>query len=628
MMDELDKTMPGDRDRKMDGRFAIGDLILGRYKVLAELGKGGMGVVYKCFDETAGIEVALKALPPELTDSKWEMEEILYNFQLVQKLHHPNIANYNALELDPQTNRYFLVMEYVEGEDLRYWLRSKRREGADLQQVIPPVVRQIAQALDYAHAQKIVHRDIKPGNIMIDSAGNVKVLDFGLAAQIHTSMTRVSMAYRGTSGTGSYMAPEQWEGRVQDAKADQYALAVMTYEMLAGHLPFESADPAVLREAVLKSQAAPLENISSAAQDALKRAMSKDPADRFNSCTDFADAMEGGEIPEVASAPAENVSPAAPQNDPDKLATLKKLLASGFFDDAAKICAELLKENPEDGELHYLNLLCQKKVTTGEGLLSVWNLPNNKNFRLALFFAGPERKQELENLLTQWKAKTKRKLRIIFSILAVLLVVGGFFGFTHWSFTQMLIKAEVQGLILSDDKYTVVGVEDEDVESIEIPDGIRYIGNEAFKDCSQLKSVTIPDSVTSIGERAFVDCDSLTSITIPNSVTSIGKGAFIGCSSLKSITIPDSVTSIEFVAFSGCSSLKNITIGNSVTSIGERAFGNCTSLESITIPDSVTSIGWEAFSDCSSLKRITLPSHFTYILSTWDLPSDCQIIRR
>ena len=296
METEEAQTIPGHHDRKTDGRFEPGDLIMGRYKVLAELGQGGMGVVYKCFDETAGIEVALKALPPELSHNSLEMEDIKENFQLVHALFHPHIAASNNLERNPENGNYYLIMECCEGEDLRRWIKRKRKDNPLTLNDVLPVIRQVADALDYAHAQKIMHRDIKPGNIMIDGAGSVKVLDFGLAAQIHTSMTRVSMAYHGTSGTGPYMAPEQWEGRVQDAKADQYALAVMTYEMLAGHLPFESADPAVLREAVLKSQAAPLENISSAAQNALKRAMSKEAAERFNSCADFAAALGGAKV--------------------------------------------------------------------------------------------------------------------------------------------------------------------------------------------------------------------------------------------------------------------------------------------------------------------------------------------
>ncbi|MBO5694798.1 MAG: protein kinase, partial [Lentisphaeria bacterium] len=299
MTDELDKTMPGYRDRQTDGRFEPGDLILGRYKVLAELGKGGMGIVYKCEDQTSHVCYAVKTLAPELTDSKWEMEEILYNFQLVQKLHHPNIANYNALELDPQTNRYFLVMEYVEGEDLRYWLRSRRREGADLQQVIPPVVRQIAQALDYAHSQKIVHRDIKPGNIMIDGVGNVKVLDFGLAAQIHSSLSRVSIQSvneASTCGTIPYMAPEQWRGGEAEAASDQYALAATVYEMFSGRPPFDSADKDILRNCTLHEAPRPLKDVSPAIRSAVEKALAKEPEDRFNSCADFAAALGGAKM--------------------------------------------------------------------------------------------------------------------------------------------------------------------------------------------------------------------------------------------------------------------------------------------------------------------------------------------
>jgi len=291
-----DVTMPGKRDRKPDGRFQVGDLIMNRYKVLAELGQGGMGVVYKCFDETAGIEVALKALPPELSHNTIEMEDIKDNFQLVHNLHHPNIASSNTLERDISNGNYYLIMECCEGEDLRRWLKRKRKECELKLEEVLPIIEQVASALDYAHEMKIMHRDIKPGNIMIDQIGKIKVLDFGLAAQIHTSMTRVSMAYHGTSGTGPYMAPEQWEGRIQDARADQYALAVMTYEMLAGHTPFESTDAAVLREAVLKSKVISLENVPKYVDVAILRALSKEPAERFESCSDFAAALGGKKI--------------------------------------------------------------------------------------------------------------------------------------------------------------------------------------------------------------------------------------------------------------------------------------------------------------------------------------------
>ena len=352
MTDELDKTIPPQRsagndylrqmeteeaptmaprrERKTDGRFAVGDLIMGRYKVLAELGQGGMGVVYRCFDEIAGVEIALKALPPELSHNSLEMEDIKENFQLVHNLHHPNIASSNNLERNPENGNYYLIMECCEGEDLRHWIKRKRKEKPLTLHDVLPIIKQVAEALDYAHGEKVIHRDIKPGNIMINSDGKVKVLDFGLAAQIHTSMTRVSMAYHGTSGTGPYMAPEQWRGRAQGAAADQYALAVMAYEMLAGRPPFESTDPAVLREAVLNETAEEIADLPVSAQNAIKRAMSKDPKLRFASCREFFTAMVGSAASPVRYSGA---SPAARRPQQKPAGAVKKKVAKKVSDD-------------------------------------------------------------------------------------------------------------------------------------------------------------------------------------------------------------------------------------------------------------------------------------------------------
>ena len=297
-------TIPSGQ-RYADSGFNTGDLVMNRYEVLAELGRGGMGVVYECYDRIAGIKVALKALPPELSHNTDEMDDVRENFQLVSKLVHQNIAISKNLERDEWTGDYYLIMERCEGENLRHWIKRKRREGKLLTEEIVPVIKQVAAALDYAHGKKVMHRDIKPGNIMIDCNGDVKVLDFGLAAQIRTSLSRVSMAYRGTSGTGPYMSPEQWLGRPQGAAADQYALAVMAYEMLAGYLPFDSSDIAILKQAILDNQPEKIDGVPPHIQSAIFKALSKSPADRFASCTAFVEAMENkaAPIPEPVSEP-------------------------------------------------------------------------------------------------------------------------------------------------------------------------------------------------------------------------------------------------------------------------------------------------------------------------------------
>jgi len=276
-------------------RWQAGETILGRYVVEKELGQGGMGVVYACQDKVGGVRVAVKALPPELSHNSVEMEEVRANFELVYGLSHPNIAGVRTLEKDSR-GEYFLVMEVAEGESLRRWMR---REGAANGGRIPllktlGVLRQVASALDYAHGEKVVHRDVKPGNVMIDKRGKVKVLDFGLAAQIRTSLSRASQAYRGTSGTGPYMAPEQWRGQPQDGSADQYALGVMAYEMLAGRLPFENSELAVLREVVLKEDLPEIPGIPKVTMDALRRAMAKQEELRWGTCSAFVEALGGG----------------------------------------------------------------------------------------------------------------------------------------------------------------------------------------------------------------------------------------------------------------------------------------------------------------------------------------------
>ncbi|NCA83583.1 MAG: hypothetical protein EOM72_12740 [Opitutae bacterium] len=278
-------------------RFRAGEVILGRYRVTGELGQGGMGVVYRCFDETAGIEIALKALPPEVGHNSGEMDEVRENFRLVERLHHPNIAGVKTLEKDPASGDCYLIMECVDGLDLRQWARKRRGEGRPLTpDEIGIVAHRIAAALDYAHEQRVIHRDIKPANVRVNFEGDVKVLDFGLAAQLHTSMSRVSQAYRGTSGTGPYMAPEQWRGQRQDARADQYALAATVYELFAGAPPFESHDIGVLRAAVLSEPPPLLENVPPHVNAALLRGLAKEPGERFATCGELVKALGNANI--------------------------------------------------------------------------------------------------------------------------------------------------------------------------------------------------------------------------------------------------------------------------------------------------------------------------------------------
>ena len=149
--------------------------------------------------------------------------------------------------------------------------------------------------------------------------------------------------------------------------------------------------------------------------------------------------------------------------------------------------------------------------------------------------------------------------------------------------------------------------------SVTIPDGVQYIGNDAFENCTGLTNITIPSSVTAIYGSAFKNCTGLTSITIPDGVTYIGPRTFNGCSGLTNVTIPDGITTIGEGVFYGCSGLTSVAIPNGVTSIGKEAFRDCIGLPNVTIPDTVSSIGEGAFCSCVGLTSITIPNGVTSI---------------
>ncbi len=605
-----DVTMPGKRERKTDGRFEPGDLILGRYKVVAQLGQGGMGVVYKCFDETAGIEVALKALPPELSHNTLEMEDIKDNFQLVSKLIHQHIAISKNLEKDNSNGNYYLIMECVEGEDLRRWIRRKRKDGTLTLDAVIPVIRQIAEVLDYAHEEGVIHRDIKPGNIMINAEGKVKVLDFGLAAQIHTSMTRVSMAYHGTSGTGPYMAPEQWRGRAQGAPADQYALAVMTYEMLAGHLPFESSDAAVLKQAVLDENPEPLTTVPPSAQSAIARAMSKEPSERFACCLDFADALGGAKIKPMKNLRGRRSS---------RLKMLGLSLLAGVLligggvyvydrrqEEQAAILAEqklreqerLSAEEAERKEAEENRKAEEKRIAEEK------RLAEEKAREIAEAKATAERAQkELAEATRKAKEAEAKRLNT---------------EAEKKRQSEAVARAEKERLEAEELKRKAKVVEEErkrmseDEHNTHNPIEIakrdaKEKGISFSVDWSVLKNYPnglsengpkdkfyiVPKCVTKIGFGAF-DFTNLEEVTIPESVRKIGNGAFIG-SELKKIEVPEGVMTIEGSAFFLCKDLTSVRLPKSLQTIGEGAFKDCEKLKTIKIPSGVTKIGGGAF---------------------------------
>ena len=211
--------------------LARGTLFAGRYEIIEELGAGGMGKVYRAFDRKIEEEVALKLLKPEIAADKKTVDRFRNELKLARKIRHSNICG--MFDLGEEGKTLFISMEYVRGEDLRSFIRRAKQLNVA---TAVAIAGQIAEGLSEAHKLGITHRDLKPGNIMIDKEGNAKIMDFGIARSLAGAGTTVEGA---VIGTPEYMSPEQVEGRPADQRADIYALGVILFEMVTGRPPFD-----------------------------------------------------------------------------------------------------------------------------------------------------------------------------------------------------------------------------------------------------------------------------------------------------------------------------------------------------------------------------------------------------
>lgn len=255
---------------------------ISHYKILEKLGEGGMGVVYKAHDVTLNRTVALKFLPAHNKISEQDRARFLQEAQAAAGLNHPNICVIHAIEEDNE--QQFIVMECLDSATL--W--EKIASGAlPAKQAIDFAV-QIGEALQEAHGKGIVHRDIKADNIMINSKGQVKVMDFGLAKlKGAAKLTRTSS----TVGTLAYMAPEQIQGGVVDARSDLFSFGVLLFEMLTAHFPFRGEHEAAMMYSILNEDPEPLQkylpDASPEIQNIIDKALEKDPDVRYQTCQDI-----------------------------------------------------------------------------------------------------------------------------------------------------------------------------------------------------------------------------------------------------------------------------------------------------------------------------------------------------
>jgi predicted Ser/Thr protein kinase len=294
---------------------------LGQYKIVEEIGRGGMAVVYRAHQASLNRYVAIKVLPPQLAFDQAFVQRFEREAASAAQLQHPNIVA--IYDVGSQDAYHYIVMEFLPGVTLGRLLD----DGPLPLQRVEHILRQLAAALDYAHAQNILHRDLKPSNIMVGPDDHVKLMDFGLArAGDSSDLTRSGIVM----GTPYYMSPEQAQGHKIDRRSDLYALGVVLYEMITGRIPFERDTPQAVLLAHVVEAPPPLHSLLATVPPAMEpvilRALAKNPARRYASAhelaEDFARAVAGAapiaaeDAPPVVVAPPPDAPPPPPAPQP------------------------------------------------------------------------------------------------------------------------------------------------------------------------------------------------------------------------------------------------------------------------------------------------------------------------
>jgi hypothetical protein len=263
-----------------------GRIVADRYLLGPIIGEGGFGRVYRGTDARLGAPVAVKVINPWWAqDDDW-LQRFAEEARTAAQIGHPGVVRVTDTGTDPDVGPY-TVSELVEGESLR--MRLDRERGLDADEAVE-LISQAAQALGAAHDRRIVHRDVKPGNLLVGADGRVHVCDFGIA-RLQSGATRSSASHT-IAGAPGYMAPEQVQGRAAGPAADQYSLAVVLYELLAGRLPFEADTPIAMGMAHINEPVpAPPARTPSHVARALRRALAKAPEERFSDIRAFAAAV-------------------------------------------------------------------------------------------------------------------------------------------------------------------------------------------------------------------------------------------------------------------------------------------------------------------------------------------------
>jgi len=270
----------------MDDQIAV--QMLGKYRIIAKLGEGGFAMVYRAMDTVLDTEVALKILKPELAANPDALQRFQQEARVTARLFHPNIVSF--FEAGEMEGRQYIALRYIHGQSLRAVLETGML--LPLPQVVA-IAEQIGAALDYAHTQDVIHRDVKPSNIIVDEARNATLMDFGIVKS--TIQSSIETTVNTIVGTPHYLAPEQAESKPVDGRADVYALGAVIYHLLTGQPPFTADSTPSLLYRIVHEAPAPSPDagprIAGEIGKVVLKAMAKSPETRYQTCGEFAAAL-------------------------------------------------------------------------------------------------------------------------------------------------------------------------------------------------------------------------------------------------------------------------------------------------------------------------------------------------
>ena len=643
-----------DNDVTMAGG-AEGALLANRYRIVRQLGHGGMGSVWLAEDtQLDNKQFAIKMLPSVLVSNSRAYRQLKSEALVAMKLTHPNIVTLRAFE--ENDGNPFLVMDYIEGQTLdnclEGWGNLSVEEAAAL-------LKPIAEALDYAHSQGVVHRDVKPGNVMVRSDGVPFILDFGIAREVQESMTHITGHQ--SSGTLLYMSPEQLNGDAPKPAQDVYSFAAMAYECIKGAPPFSRGN---VEYQIMNKEPEPLSEGGEAQSPivaGIMAGLSKTPEERPGTCLAV---IAGDDLsrPAAEAAPASQpeVAPAVHSGGKSQkrwwsdipktpvAVILTVLLMLGVF-----LCRQFMNEDEA------VSAPSVQVVSGGHRIDSKEQTP-----------ADAVTTNRVVRMVSEEIVRTNRVVHVVDNAVVTNYVVetlsGGEKPEAAKGAEKPWVPGPTQGLVLSPDGKTFLSAP-KGLKSVAIPDGVTKIADGALSDQKELMFVAIPPSVVEIGKDVFKGCGKLSGVyisdlaawcslsfkrdetwwlwldyplmrarnlfldgilvedmEIPQGVTGIGENAFRGCSSIVRVTIPDSVVNIEAGAFADCSRLAEIAVdennqyyksvdGLLLTKDGRTLVAVPAGKEDVTIPKGVVVIGEKSLLKCKRISKFDIPNGVTEI---------------